>query len=160
MIDPSSSVVSNVFTILLCHHLSRSHTRMQGQEDYDNLRPLSYPETDVFLIVFDISNPTSLENVSHKWVPEVRSYCQKTPIILVGNKADLRNDPRFQSMSGSVVTQEQAISAAKQLGCVEYCECSAKSQLGLKQTFDRAMQAVLAPKLVKPSPERKKCSIL
>jgi Rho family, other len=37
-----------------------------GQEEYDRLRPLSYPESSVILIVFAIDYPTSLENVTDK----------------------------------------------------------------------------------------------
>lgn len=42
-----------------------------GQEDYDRLRPLSYPQTDVFLICFSLVSPPSFENVKTK----VRSRC-------------------------------------------------------------------------------------
>ena len=45
-----------------------------GQEDYDRLRPLSYPQTDVFLICFSVISPASYENVKAKWYPEVRTY--------------------------------------------------------------------------------------
>src|ERR1700722_12659038 len=37
-----------------------------GQEDYDRLRPLSYPQTDVFLICFSIISPHSFDNVKSK----------------------------------------------------------------------------------------------
>ena len=37
-----------------------------GQEEYDRLRPLSYPESNVILIVFSIDFPTSLANVQDK----------------------------------------------------------------------------------------------
>ena len=37
-----------------------------GQEDYDRLRPLSYPQTDVFLVCFSIVNPASFENTKEK----------------------------------------------------------------------------------------------
>ncbi|VDN20796.1 unnamed protein product [Cylicostephanus goldi] len=65
-----------------------------GQEDYDRLRPLSYPDTDVILMCFSIDSPDSLENIPEKWTPEVRHFCPNVPIILVGNKKDLRNDPQ------------------------------------------------------------------
>uniref|UniRef100_A0A8C9M738 Rac family small GTPase 2 n=1 Tax=Panthera tigris altaica TaxID=74533 RepID=A0A8C9M738_PANTA len=39
-----------------------------GQEDYDRLRPLSYPQTDVFLICFSLVSPASYENVRAKSV--------------------------------------------------------------------------------------------
>lgn len=42
-----------------------------GQEDYDRLRPLSYPDTDVILMCFSIDSPDSLENIPEKWTPEV-----------------------------------------------------------------------------------------
>lgn len=37
-----------------------------GQEDYDRLRPLSYPQTDIFLVCFSIVSPSSAENVKSK----------------------------------------------------------------------------------------------
>lgn len=40
-----------------------------GQEEYDRLRPLSYPESHVILIVFSIDFPVSLANVEDKVRP-------------------------------------------------------------------------------------------
>ena len=37
-----------------------------GQEEYDRLRPLSYPESHIILIVFSIDFPVSLANVQDK----------------------------------------------------------------------------------------------
>ena len=62
-----------------------------GQEDYDRLRPLAYPATDVFLLCFDISSRTSFLNVKDKWVPELRYHMPDTPILLVATKIDLRS---------------------------------------------------------------------
>ncbi|KAJ3196708.1 GTP-binding protein Rho1 [Irineochytrium annulatum] len=64
-----------------------------GQEEYDLLRPLSYKDSHVVLICFSIASPDSLENVEMKWIPEVSHHCPNLPIILVGCKMDLRNDP-------------------------------------------------------------------
>lgn len=55
-----------------------------GQEDYDRLRPLSYPQTDVFVLCFSIVAPVSYDNVLTKWIPEIRHHCPDTPILLIG----------------------------------------------------------------------------
>jgi Ras-related C3 botulinum toxin substrate 1 len=83
-----------------------------GQEDYDRLRPLSYPQTDVFLICFSLVSPPSYENVRTKaslfifkpmtrrldflllqWYPEIAHHAPSTSVVLVGTKLDLREDP-------------------------------------------------------------------
>ncbi|XP_077604027.1 rho-related GTP-binding protein RhoF isoform X3 [Crocuta crocuta] len=63
-----------------------------GQEDYDRLRPLSYQNTHLVLICYDVMNPTSYENVLIKWFPEVTHFCRGTPMVLIGCKTDLRKD--------------------------------------------------------------------
>lgn len=45
---------------------SSSWLLFSGQEDYDRLRPLSYPQTDVFLVCFSVVSPSSFENVKEK----------------------------------------------------------------------------------------------
>ena len=65
-----------------------------GQEHYDKMRPLAYPDTDVFLVCFSLVNDGSLENVERKWVPELRHPSAKwgqVPLLLVGLKKDLRD---------------------------------------------------------------------
>ena len=62
-----------------------------GQEDYDRLRPLSYPETDVFLICFGINNRWSFECVTQMWIPEITHHCGGTPFLIIGCKDDLRD---------------------------------------------------------------------
>ncbi len=64
-----------------------------GQEEYDRLRPLSYANANVFLLCFSIVNPVSYQNITAKWYKEVIHYCPDVPLILVGTKLDLRDDP-------------------------------------------------------------------
>lgn len=56
-----------------------------GQEDYDRLRPLSYPQTDVFLICFSLVSPPSFENVRTKVrsIKFPRIAFKPTPILSV-----------------------------------------------------------------------------
>ncbi|XP_023223053.1 ras-related C3 botulinum toxin substrate 1 [Centruroides vittatus] len=120
-----------------------------GQEDYDRLRPLSYPQTDVFLICFSLVNPASFENVRAKWYPEVSHHCPNTPIILVGTKLDLREDKetieKLKERKLAPITYPQGLAMAKEIGAVKYLECSALTQKGLKNVFDEAIRAVLCP---------------
>jgi Ras-related C3 botulinum toxin substrate 1 len=118
-----------------------------GQEDYDRLRPLSYPQTDVFLVCFSTISPASFENVRSKWYPEIQHHCPGTPILLVGTKSDLRGDQAMISQLASkglkMIDKEQALGLAKEIGAAEYHECSALTQEGLKTVFDRAIHVGL-----------------
>lgn len=120
-----------------------------GQEDYDRLRPLAYPNTNVYLICFSIINTRSLENVKLKWVPELRHHTPDVPIILVGTKSDLRDDDKtikeLESKSQRMVTTQEAQRMAKDVGCVLYIECSALTQTGIKGIFDDAIRAAMTP---------------
>ena len=55
-----------------------------GHEDYDRLRPLSYPATDVVLMCFACDSPDSLKNIPEKWILEVRHFCPKGMIVSCG----------------------------------------------------------------------------
>ena len=98
-----------------------------GQEDYDRLRPLSYPMTDVFLVCFSVVSPTSYENVAAKWIPELRHHAPTAPIILVGTKTDLREDAVIVSFYGGVLlcafSRVTALVACEVHVCAIVIEC-------------------------------------
>ena len=111
-----------------------------GQEDYDRLRPLSYPQTDVFLVCFSVTSPASFENVREKWFPEVFHHCPGVPCLIVGTQIDLRDDSqvieKLARQKQRPVTSDQGERLARELGAVKYVECSALTQKGLKNVFD------------------------
>jgi len=121
-----------------------------GQEDYDRLRPLSYPDTDVILMCFSVDSPDSLENIPEKWTPEVKHFCPNVPIILVGNKKDLRNDPttinELKKMKQEPVKPQDGRSMAEKINAFAYLECSAKSKEGVREVFENATRAALQVK--------------
>lgn len=129
-----------------------------GQEDYDRLRPLSYPQTDVFLICFALDGATSFENVRNKWIPEIQHHAPGVPFILVGTKLDLRNDAKAGS-EGKFISRAQGESLKEELKAFKFLECSARSQEGLKQVFDEAIRCVLINQSNAASRKRK-CEIL
>jgi cell division control protein 42 len=132
-----------------------------GQEDYDRLRPLSYPQTDVFLVCFSVSSPASFENVKEKWIPEVHHHCPGVPCLIVGTQVDLRDDAtvveKLCRQKQRPITQEQGERLARELHAVKYVECSALTQKGLKNVFDEAIVAALDPPMNKT---KRKCFIL
>ncbi|XP_035015861.1 rho-related GTP-binding protein RhoA-C isoform X1 [Hippoglossus stenolepis] len=119
-----------------------------GQEDYDRLRILSYPDTDVTLMCFSIDSPDSLENIPEKWTPEV--FYSNVPIILVGNKKDLRNDEHTRrelaKMKQEPVKSDEARDMANRINAFGYLECSAKTKDGVREVFEMATRAALQAK--------------
>lgn len=124
-----------------------------GQEDYDRLRPLSYPDTDVILMCYSIDSPDSLENIPEKWTPEVKHFCPSVPIILVGNKKDLRNDDytrrELAKMKQEPVKTEEGRDMATRIGAFDFIECSAKTKDGVREVFETATRAALKVKRTK-----------
>ena len=45
---------------------------------------IDYFQTDVFLICFSVVSPSSFENVTSKWCPEIKHHCPDAPILLIG----------------------------------------------------------------------------
>jgi Ras homolog gene family, member A len=103
-----------------------------GLEDYDRLRPLSYPDAHVVLFCFAIDSPDSLDNIWEKvfeylnpyfnlfgfqidakqWRPEVNHFLPGVPKLLIGCKKELRDDPKtieeLKRTEQTPVTREQA----------------------------------------------------
>ncbi|KAE8863728.1 hypothetical protein PTNB73_06935 [Pyrenophora teres f. teres] len=126
-----------------------------GQEDYDRLRPLSYPQTDVFLVCFSVTSPASFENVREKWFPEVHHHCPGVPCLIVGTQVDLREDTavkdKLSKQRMAPVKKEDGERMARELGAVKYVECSALTQYKLKDVFDEESTAIFAARgLTKP----------
>ena len=118
-----------------------------GREEYDRVRPLSYPDTDVILMCFSINSPDSLKNIPKKWTPEVKQFCPNVPIILVGNKKDLRKDPNtikeLGKMKQEPVKLEEGSAMGEQIHAFAYHECSARSKEEVSEVFNTAARASL-----------------
>jgi len=119
-----------------------------GQEEYDRLRALCYPQTDVFLMCFSVVSPSSFENIKIRWYPELQHHCPDTPCVLVGTKIDMREDASIleslKSQGLKPIPADEGSALLKSLPkCQKYVECSALTQKGLKQVFDEAARVVV-----------------
>lgn len=109
-----------------------------GQEDYDRLRPLSYAQTDVFLVCFSVISETSFRNVRARWYPELSHHNPQTPTVLCATKIDLRDHKEFKCVS-----HEEGTRLSKEIGSLGYVECSALTQIGMKQLFEECVRVAI-----------------
>ena len=110
-----------------------------GQEKFKKIRPLYYRGALGGLVVYDVSIRESYENLEN-WIGEVLKNCDKIPIIIVGNKIDLKK---------RVVTLEQgkayAAKISKELKYkVPHMESSAKAGgETIKALFDKLVKMMV-----------------
>lgn len=100
-----------------------------GQEEYDRLRPLSYPDSDIIVICFALDNLVSLQNVKDSWFPEVNHFCPGVPVLLVGTKSDLAID----------MDPDLPIQLAHEINAIGYVQCSAKTMFNVHEVFNFAL---------------------
>uniref|UniRef100_A0A1A7YJ64 Ras homolog gene family, member F n=1 Tax=Iconisemion striatum TaxID=60296 RepID=A0A1A7YJ64_9TELE len=122
-------------------------------------------QANVVLVCFDVTNPTSFENVLIKWYPEVKHFCGDTPVILIGCKTDLRKDKectrRLKSLNLAPITYIQADNTRLEMNAELYLECSAKQQENVEDVFREATQRALTfIRKQKNRKKKKKCVVL
>ncbi|KAM5532905.1 hypothetical protein V8D89_013457 [Ganoderma adspersum] len=119
-----------------------------GQEEFDRLRSLSYAETHVIMLCFSVDNPTSLENVEGKWIPEILEYCPGVKLVLVALKCDLREDQETQARLARynmrTVQYEEGLTVARRIRASRYLECSAKHNRGVHEVFHESARVSLS----------------
>ena len=106
-----------------------------GQENLNLYRKLAYPNTDVFMLCFSLINLNSYDNILNYWKVEIEQYSKGVPIILIGLKSDLRNNDS--------ITTEKGKKLQKEIGAINYIECSAKTSENLNEVFNQTCRAVL-----------------
>lgn len=78
----------------------------------------------------------SLKSIQQKWNKEIQLFSSNSIKILVGTKNDLKDDFENEEIE-EIVTDEIALKVAKELKCSFYHECSALTQDGLNELFEK-----------------------
>ncbi|XP_013922297.1 PREDICTED: rho-related BTB domain-containing protein 1 [Thamnophis sirtalis] len=121
--------------------------------DHHKDRRFAYGRSDVVVLCFSIANPNSLNHVKTMWCQEIKHFCPRTPVILVGCQLDLRyadleavnraRRPLARPIKrGDILPPERGREVAKELG-IPYYETSVFDQFGIKDVFDNAIRAAL-----------------
>lgn len=117
-----------------------------GQEEYDRLRPLSYPGADLILVCFALDNSVSFQNVRDTWFPEVQHFCPGVPLLLVGLKSDLP----------SAIAPLDPARLASEMLALAYISCLAKDMTNVETVFDFAAHKLFHQYLYQQQVERLK----
>ncbi|GMG33906.1 unnamed protein product [Ambrosiozyma monospora] len=99
-----------------------------GQERFRSLIPSYIRDSNVAIIVYDITNKESFNDVT-KWFNVVKEERgSNVLVVLVGNKSDLDN---------KTITNEEGETLAKKLGCNFFIETSSKNGYNVKNLFKK-----------------------
>ena len=78
---------------------------------------------------------------------QVKQHCPDVPVILVGNKTDLRNDETIKQelceTNQEPVQPEEGHAMAETIEAHAYLECSAKNKEGVQEVFETATRVAL-----------------
>ncbi|CAL4157110.1 unnamed protein product, partial [Meganyctiphanes norvegica] len=103
-----------------------------GGEDYIQLLPMSYPETDFFLLCYAVDNRDAFCSVEDEWYPHVVQHYPKALRFLVGTKVDLRTQEVDEHLKSNIVSYEEGLDLAKKLRLTGYMECSSLTGDGVR----------------------------
>ncbi|KAJ7064720.1 P-loop containing nucleoside triphosphate hydrolase protein [Mycena amicta] len=135
-----------------------------GSVEYDRLRPLSYPQTDAFIVCFSVRNRTSFENIQSRWFPEIHHHCPKVPFVLVATQTDTRDNIEVVNALAALrqrpISTEQGLRLSREVGAARYVECSALTMKGVNDPFEQAVDAAIESPRFYGNSKKSRCLIL
>ncbi len=115
---------------------------LAGQESFDKIRSNYYKGSQGAILVYDITERSSFDNLA-KWIEEMRAYSPtEVPIILAGNKVDLRDS------YDNCITPDEGIVKAKSLSdefnsSVFFIETSALTGYNIEKAFNMLLDQMI-----------------
>merc|ERR1712028_165916 len=134
-----------------------------GQEALKSLRLMAYPDTDIFMIGYDMTREVTLENIVgceltklndfsleeedsdddekanavSSWIREISQGCKSDfKVILIGTKADFWEEKMAKGEAKGMTTWQQGYDVARAIGAAAYIQTSAKTMQGICEGAD------------------------
>ena len=115
-----------------------------GEDDYQQMMDMWINFGEGFLLVFAINDKISFDLIPKKRERVLKGkHGQDVPMILVGNKVDLKDKRQ--------VPAEEAKKLAESWG-IEYIETSAKTNINCNEAFEKLVVKISSSKVKKPKP--------
>lgn len=107
---------------------------LSGACEVDDIRSLVYEHCDAAVLCFDLTDPTSLENVTTKWLPELKKRCPGSPLILAGCKLDQTCIGDYLDVCPQLARTRDAVKELLSTARAKaYVECSSKLMNGVDE---------------------------
>ena len=108
-----------------------------GQERFRSLAKIFYKDARVVILVYDITNKKSFEEIKNYWYEQVKDIQTENLIIAIaGNKCDLYEERQVQNETGEEF--------AKSINAI-FVETSAKNDSGIDKLFENIGYKILDP---------------
>ncbi|KAL0478975.1 Ras-related protein [Acrasis kona] len=136
-----------------CNHHSIHNNQIIAHVDSNDstISKMSDIYADVIVLMFSIVDRKSLDSLEEKWLRILDQPSLKNiPIIIVGNKCDLRG------RDGNCLSQAECLQSVTRIEALAYMEYSGKTQSGLHDYLDSLVMAYVNPvQLITPRPRRR-----
>ncbi|XP_065920953.1 uncharacterized protein [Dysidea avara] len=109
-----------------------------GQERFDSVCTSYYRDADAVLMVFDMTDQDSLDDVESRWVKKLKQHLPSTdiPVLLVGNKSE-----NHANISRGIRTQAKVM--VRQFDFIEFMEASAKDGYEVEAIFEKIISVAV-----------------
>ncbi|EDR27574.1 hypothetical protein, conserved [Entamoeba dispar SAW760] len=120
-------------------------------ESYDEFRPLSYRDTDCFVIVFSYIDKDSLVHAERKWLREVKNNVTDPIVVFVMTKVDLKSDQNLEDITTEkkIVTEDLLESFKLRSESHFLYECSAKQVGDVRLLWNKIAEIICDSKKTK-----------
>lgn len=153
-VDPSSPLITRPVTLEFADHFERLQmkgksillqlTDTSGEARIHSIMPQMYRGTSGVVLVFDVSDWNTLVEVRN-WILMIKERCGQIPMVLVGNKTDLR-DRQVDTRTAQEFSEEHDMSL--------YFEVSAKTGVNIDETFSALTECLIEEEEKRPSRHR------
>ncbi|KAL4462047.1 hypothetical protein ABPG74_000892 [Tetrahymena malaccensis] len=119
-----------------------------GQERFRTITNAYYKGADGIVLVYDITNSTSFEDIERFWLNEVESYAEKdVELLLLGNKSDLSDQRQVETNMVSEYAEKKHM---------DFYETSAKTSDQIEQAFLAISKRLMSKKDAKLAEKKKR----
>jgi len=111
-----------------------------GQEKFRSLNKIFYSNAKAVVLVYDITNKKSFDEIKNYWYGQIRQNCENNVIIAIAaNKSDLSDERE--------VPEDEGVEFANKIEAI-YSSTSAKDNTGIKYLFETIAKKMLEPDFI------------